>query len=617
MHNFTVVRSVNHRISAHNSAAYYSLTGHEPLVDIVSATASASDFPAYGSVVSKLAPSKKRVPTFVSLPWMIADGVFRTPGEFAGYLGKEHDPLFITKDPNSPNFSVEELTLPIEVPLERVSSRQALRSGLAAYPAQRVDRGRPRPGRLPAEGALAPDLVRDAAGLRHPRRRPRLRDRYGRTPYGQSVLMARRLVEAGVRFVTVFYSPGIVGWDTHSDNFSPLRREAPARHRTDPADPDRGPRRARPAGRHAGRLDGRVRPHAEDQQGRRPRPLAAVLHHPHGRRRHKRGFVYGASDPTAAYPKDNPCTPDDISATMFHAWGSTRPPSCETTSTSRSPCPRHAHHAAAGLRRGPPRDRRGGLIPWRAPSGPAGRARRILLAPEFEGQTALAWASAGVASSAALSVRVNSETSAATSDGLGLDPGGQALEPDHDHLGEGRDAGDLPSDLGGDSRRKGNLLAGQLQGRGADHFDGDHGGGDGRRGGGGRAPLRFAAPSPWRRLPRRPGSAPRPGRPSVGPSGASAAAVTLTSALVPLSLISDSATLRPVGGEGRRACTSSSPRSSGRLGAELDRASLRHHELRRLVIQEDRAGPGHRRREADERPRIAGDRPRVCRSRVP
>ena len=117
----------------HNSAAYYSLVGHQPQVDIVSATASASDFPAYGSVVSKLAPSRARVPTFVSLPWMIADGVFRTPGQFAGYLGKEHDPLFITKDPNAPSFSVEELTLPMEVPMDRVSNRQALRSGLAAY----------------------------------------------------------------------------------------------------------------------------------------------------------------------------------------------------------------------------------------------------------------------------------------------------------------------------------------------------------------------------------------------------------------------------------------------------------------------------------------------------
>ncbi len=64
---------------------------------------------------------------------------------------------------------------------------------------------------------------------------PRLRDRYGRTPYGHSVLLARRLVEAGVRFVTVFYSPGIVGWDTHSNNFPLLRNKLlPATEQTLP-----------------------------------------------------------------------------------------------------------------------------------------------------------------------------------------------------------------------------------------------------------------------------------------------------------------------------------------------------------------------------------------------
>ena len=73
----------------------------------------------------------------------------------------------------TPSFSVEELTLPIEVPMDRLSNRLALRSGLARpCPAQRVDRRGPRPGRLPAQGALAPDLVRDAAGLRHPGRGP-------------------------------------------------------------------------------------------------------------------------------------------------------------------------------------------------------------------------------------------------------------------------------------------------------------------------------------------------------------------------------------------------------------------------------------------------------------
>jgi hypothetical protein len=322
MHNFTVVRSVNHRIGAHNSATYYSLTGHTPQVDIVSATASASDFPAYGSVVSKLGPSARRVPTLVALPWMIADGVFRTPGQFAGYLGKEHDPLFITKDPNGRNFSVEDLMLPIEVPLERVSSRRALRSGLAAH--SELNQSIAAVRGLDAYQQKALSLLTSSETKRAfdiDAEDPRLRDRYGRTSYGQSVLLARRLVEAGVRFVTVFYSPGINGWDTHSDNFRTLREKLlPDTDRTVPTLIEDLSSR--------GLLDetlvvwtgemGRS-PKVNKTAGREHWPQCYTILMAGGGM--KRGFIYGASDSTAAYPKDNPCTPDDISATMFYCLG--------------------------------------------------------------------------------------------------------------------------------------------------------------------------------------------------------------------------------------------------------------------------------------------------------
>jgi uncharacterized protein (DUF1501 family) len=322
MKDFAVVRSVNHRAIAHNSAAYYSLVGHQPQADIVSATASASDFPAYGSVVSKLAPSRERVPTFVSLPWMIADGVFRTPGQFAGYLGKEHDPLFITKDPSDSSFSVEELTLPIEVPMRRVSNRLALRSGLAAH--AQLNESIAAVHGLDAYQQKALSLLTSSETQRAfdiQAEDPRLRDRYGRTPYGQSVLMARRLVEAGVRFVTVYYSPGIVGWDTHQDNFKLLReRLLPATEQTVPTLIEDLESR--------GLLDetmvvwtgefGRT-PKINKDAGRDHWPQCYTLLMAGGGL--KRGFVYGASDSTASYPKDNPCTPDDISATMFYCLG--------------------------------------------------------------------------------------------------------------------------------------------------------------------------------------------------------------------------------------------------------------------------------------------------------
>jgi hypothetical protein len=322
MDSMTVVRSVCHRAIAHNSAAYYSLTGHRPQADIVSATASASDFPAYGSVVSKLAPGHRQVPTFISLPWMIADGVFRTPGQFAGYLGKEHDPLFITKNPNDPNFSVDALTLPIEVPLERVSDRLVLRSGLAAH-AQLNDSIAAVRGldtyQQKALSLLTSSETQQAFDIHA--EDPWLRDRYGRTSYGQSVLLARRLVEAGVRFVTVYYSPGIVGWDTHQQNFKLLSEKLlPATEQTVPSLIEDLESR--------GLLDetlvvwtgefGRT-PKINKDAGRDHWPQCYTLLMAGGGL--KRGFVYGASDSAAAYPKDDPCSPDDIAATMFYCLG--------------------------------------------------------------------------------------------------------------------------------------------------------------------------------------------------------------------------------------------------------------------------------------------------------
>ncbi len=317
-----LVRSVHHTTGAHNSAAYYSLTGQKPLIDIVTANATATDFPAYGAIVDKLAPSPPQIPTAVSLPTMIADGPFRTPGEFAGFLGKQHDPLFITKNPNDPGFRVDELSLPMEVPLQRAGDRRAMLESLASYAQLGESIAAVRGMRSYQERAFAlltsPQTQR-AFDIHQ--EDPKLRDRYGRTTYGQSVLMARRLVEAGVRFVTVYYSPGIGGWDTHKDNFRTLKgSRLPITDQTVSAlleDLD---------GR--GLLD-RTMVVWTGEFGRTPKinPDAGRDHWPQcytvlmAGGGLKRGFVYGASDSSGAYPKDTPCRPDDLSATMFHCLG--------------------------------------------------------------------------------------------------------------------------------------------------------------------------------------------------------------------------------------------------------------------------------------------------------
>jgi hypothetical protein len=319
---FALVRSVSHRTSQHNSAAYYSLTGHQPLIDIVTANASATDVPAYGSVLAYLQRDRVgRVPAFVALPTMIADGPFRTPGEFAGFLGKTYDPLFITSDPNRATFDLSEMTLPSGVSFARAADRDAgLRqlerlSRMAEHAAVRglgAHRARALSLLTSRETQDALDIHREPA---------RVRDRYGRTTYGQSCMLARRLVEAGVRFVNVYYSPGIGGWDTHNNNFTTLQNSRLPN--TDVAVS------ALLDDLHERGLLNETLVVWCGEFGRSPR-----INNTAGRDHWPQcytvmlagggicgGMVYGASDRNGAFPRDNPVRPDDISATMFAALG--------------------------------------------------------------------------------------------------------------------------------------------------------------------------------------------------------------------------------------------------------------------------------------------------------
>ena len=320
-HKFAQVRSVHHDRSSHNPGAYYSLTGRRPQINIVTATASAVDFPHPGSIVDYHPENKPGVPSFVSLPTMIADGPFRTPGEFAGFLGKQYDPLFITRDPNSEDFGVEDLELPSSVTVDRVSDRKDIleqldKTSLLADRAAVLG--------LSAYRQRAYDLLTSRAtkeALAIDKEDQTVRDRYGRTSYGQSVLMARRLVEAGVRFVTVYYSRSIGGWDTHKQNFSKLKdSRLPITDQTFSAlleDLDQ-----------RGLLDetlvywtgdfGRT-PKINKDAGRDHWPPCQTVILAGGGV--QGSTVIGASDKTGAYPLSDPHLPDDITATVFHALG--------------------------------------------------------------------------------------------------------------------------------------------------------------------------------------------------------------------------------------------------------------------------------------------------------
>jgi uncharacterized protein (DUF1501 family) len=150
---------------------------------------------------------------------------------------------------------------------------------------------------------------------------PAVRDRYGRSTYGQSTLLARRLVEAGVRLVCVYYSRGIGGWDTHKDNFATLKNSR-LPHTDQSVSALLEDLQAR------GLLDetlvywtgdfGRT-PKINKDAGRDHWPQCQTVLMAGGGIRG--GQIHGASDATGARPADKPVRPDDITATLFHALG--------------------------------------------------------------------------------------------------------------------------------------------------------------------------------------------------------------------------------------------------------------------------------------------------------
>jgi hypothetical protein len=215
---YALLRSWNPKNAGHGVADQYCLSG-QPLNP-------ALIYPCFGAVVSQQKGFKTRLPPHVQL----GDQVDRTNGGgTAGYLGMEHNPFEIHSDPNVEKFEVRDITPPQGVDRSRLSRRRRMLHTIDA-----LQRGiDAQPGAFAAldqhyQAALnlitAPETKR---AFEIGKEDPRLRDRFGRSPFGQSCLLTRRLIESGVRFVTV--SDG--GWDTHTDNFNALKN-----HRVPPID---------------------------------------------------------------------------------------------------------------------------------------------------------------------------------------------------------------------------------------------------------------------------------------------------------------------------------------------------------------------------------------------
>lgn len=230
MHHFTVIRSAHHGVNnAHAAAVYTSLTGHDRGDATVAIGAGPDDWPSIGAVLAAHRPPERAVPANVVLPYITAEGRGGPPqpGFFGGWLGRDHDPLFVLRDPNADDFGMPELTLPPGIAADRFARRHELASTLGAIP---PGLGRDRRLReLDQFQSQAFDLLTSPAAqraFRIDREGPRARDRYGRNIYGQSVLLARRLIEAGARFVGISWAPDAnATWDTHAQNFAKLKNE--------------------------------------------------------------------------------------------------------------------------------------------------------------------------------------------------------------------------------------------------------------------------------------------------------------------------------------------------------------------------------------------------------
>lgn len=319
-----VVRSVHHRHSGHNAGMYWSIVGRPYRTDGTLMNPSRSDCPSLGTLVGWLARRDGytgAVPPYVITPAPHCDStVYITPGQFGGCLGAAYDPFVLNANPNAPDFRVPNLALGAEMPSPRLGGRRALLerlngAGGPIHPAatQSFDANVERAFHL----VTAPEVQRAFDLSCEP---AHVRDRYGRHPWGQSHLLARRLVEAGTRFVTTVNGPSIT-WDTHSDNFNRLKdRLVPPMERAYAALLDDLEER--------GLLDstlvlwmgdfGRT-PIINAQAGRDHWPRCYTMVLAGGGIRG--GQVYGASDRIGADPAANAVTPADIHATVLTALG--------------------------------------------------------------------------------------------------------------------------------------------------------------------------------------------------------------------------------------------------------------------------------------------------------
>jgi len=324
-----VIRSIHHDDAAHGRGMYWNITGHKP-PRAGNIPPEPNDWPSLPAMISKLRSAPRGVPAAVRLPYPMVDNSTLQAGEYGGWLGVKYDPI-VLRTPSGEPFGGVSRTLGAEalkledIDREKMAARSRLLASLERPVGQPSDFESYSHFRNLAQEILCGSAVKNAYDL--DQEDPKIRESYGNHLGGQSMLLARRLTEAGVPVVQVCCAAGDLNggsgdmWDTHGDNFNRLKgRLLPVF--------DRGASALLEDLASRGTLDETLVVMLTDF-GRTPRINGAAGrdHYPNvysvalaggGIRG---GQVYGSSDSNGAFPRSQPCGPPDVHATIFHSLG--------------------------------------------------------------------------------------------------------------------------------------------------------------------------------------------------------------------------------------------------------------------------------------------------------
>ena len=222
---YAIVRSFSHRDNNHLMSTHHVLTGKLQPGGFFDKVASRDDWPSYSSAVSFLRPREDGIPSGVNLPTFLQQGPLTWPGQHAGFLGPKFDPWQIRGNPNDDKFKVDALTLSPGIDVPRLSRRQSLLGEINRQ--QRSLEKTAETVRMKSDQDLAFSMLtssRLAQAFDLKRESAEVRERYGRHQTGQSLLLARRLIEVGVPVVQANIG-SVQTWDSHSNCFNRLKKD--------------------------------------------------------------------------------------------------------------------------------------------------------------------------------------------------------------------------------------------------------------------------------------------------------------------------------------------------------------------------------------------------------